>query len=167
MKNRAHIYICGLHEVNKKKSFEPTCKCAAATAELGIIFVAAVARLHNQLTVGKVGIVAAVGLHLQVLHPQHGGVLRLVVPIAPAARVRAGVGGLGPINGERVVGAKDLHPRVLPQIRVVLAPADRRPGVAVYLAGNEHVGAHGVTCVRHSDAHSNVAGSGLVRRQCC
>ena len=116
-----------------------TCQGTGSAAELGVVLVTAVPRLHDQLAVGEVGIVHTRVLHLQVLHRDVHPVLGLLVPVAGPAGVVPTVRGLGPVYGESVV-EENSHSRVPVQTSTILQPGDAGPQAAVDVARYADVG---------------------------
>ena len=110
-----------------------TCQGTGSAAELGVVLVTAVPRLHDKLAVGEVGVVRA--LVLQVLyrdvHPRRGH----LVPVAGPAGVVDPVLRLSSVNCQSVVG-ENSHPGVPVQRSSVLQPGDGRPQSAVDVAGD-------------------------------
>lgn len=115
-----------------------SCQGAGPAAELGVVLVAAIFRLHDQFAVSKVRVVHTGVLHLQVLHADVHPVLGLVIAVAGPADVAPSVLRPGSVNGEGVV-EQNSHPGVAVQRSSVLQPGDARPQPAVDVAGNPDV----------------------------
>lgn len=82
---------------------------AGHAAELGVVLVGAVLRPDDQLAVGEVGVVHALGLYLNLLNGDCGGGRILGVAVAGLAGVGAGVRGAGVEDGQAVGVANDLE----------------------------------------------------------
>lgn len=141
-----------------------TCQGARTTAEPGIVLVPTIPGLHNQLAVGKVGVVLALLLHLNLFDGDDDTVLCLIVAITGAACVAAPILGLGLIDAQCVVVPLNFQSRAFPNLLSIFQPFHSWSQPRVDLAWNENTRVRLVFCLCHSDPDTNLAHSGSLGR---